>query len=143
MAPNTELVMREAFESSTVAVVLTEHEQPRTFALPNVPEREIELNGLRFEDSGLGDWLGFYDWLRTTSGNVIGVRLWLDEWNSHVDALGMCMNVSVPDGKKQVLVHFGAERDFEPAASDDQDFGANRLFIGEGYALTFNSPVSR
>jgi hypothetical protein len=38
----------------------------------------IEMGGTTFRDSGAGDWLGFYDWLRTSDNEVIGVRQYVD-----------------------------------------------------------------
>jgi hypothetical protein len=134
--------MREAFQSDAVAVVLSEQQPPRLLGLSEVPQHGIALDGVRFEDSGLGDWLGFYDWLRTSGGDILGVRLWIDEDSPKIDALGNCMDVHITVDKSHALVFFGAEREFDPAASNDQDFGGNRLFVGQsGYVLTFNSPA--
>ena len=38
----------------------------------------ITVGGRVFYDIGLGDWIGFYDWLRAGNGEIVGVRSWLE-----------------------------------------------------------------
>lgn len=64
--------------AETVAVVLSPSEKPRVYTVADLSGSEFVLGNEVFSDSGAGDWLGFYDWLRTKSGKVIGVRLWVD-----------------------------------------------------------------
>lgn len=132
-----------------VAVMLAQSRPPSIPAIPNVPEREIVLKGQRYEDSGLGDRLGFYDWLRSSDGDVVGIRrLWMDdELTKHkplLEGLTACMNVAAPSGGPSLFVKFDGEWTVAPDLSDDQDFGSDRLFIGPaGFVLTFNAPTAR
>jgi hypothetical protein len=125
-------------------VVLTPEAPPKVNSIEEVPESTIQVDGLNLNDAGLGDWLGFYDWLRNKSKTVIGVRIWLDEENAHAVAIGECVNAVVAKAGKELSIFFGADREFEKSLSDDQDFGGNRLFVGSSmYAFTFNAPVPR
>ena len=96
-----------------------------------------------FRDCGLGDWLGFYDWLRTTAGEVIGVQLWVDEPRA-IGLLQAASSYVGVEASKDCLpfrVFFKAERQFDEQASCDQDFGSNLLLRGNsGLVLTFNAP---
>ena len=123
-------------------VVLTQEAPPKVRSIDEVPTSTAQVDGQSLSDSGLGDWFGFYDWLRDGSKRVIGVRLWLDEENVHVQAIGKCMGVCRCG--KELSIFFGADRKIEKSMSDDQDFGCNRLFVGlRSYAFTFNAPVPR
>ena len=127
--------------TGTVAVVLSPTEQPRVYAINDLSGSKFSLGNEVFTDSGAGDWLGFYDWLRTKSGTVIGVRLWTDEANDQIRAAGRCAGVAAGDSCFPLVVYLGAEREFEDEKSCDQDFGSNMLLLGpNGFALTFNSP---
>ncbi|WMW80084.1 hypothetical protein RF679_15735 [Undibacterium cyanobacteriorum] len=125
-------------------VVLTRDAPPKVTSIEEVPEAMIQVDDSNLNDAGLGDWLGFYDWLRNRSKTVIGVRIWLDEDNAHISAIGECMNAVVPIVGRELSIFFGADREFDKSLSDDQDFGGNKLFVGASmYALTFNAPVAR
>ncbi|MDH4426297.1 MAG: hypothetical protein QE495_07580 [Acidovorax sp.] len=125
-----------------VAVVLSLSEQPRVYAIADLSGSKFTLGTDVFTDSGAGDWLGFYDWLRSTSGDVIGVRLWTDEVNDRIRSLGRYEGVVADDSCSPLLIYFGAEREFDDVQSCDQDFGSNMLLVSSnGLALTFNSPT--
>mgnify|MGYP001162896241 CR=1 FL=1 len=127
--------------TGTVAVVLSSSEQPRVYAIADLSGSKFTLGNEVFTDSGAGDWLGFYDWLRSKSGDVIGVRLWTDEVNDRIRTLGRCAGVVANDRCFPLLIYLGAEREFEDGQSCDQDFGSNMLLVSSnGFALTFNSP---
>jgi len=40
------------------------------------PFKRFRVEQTTYEDVGLGDWTGFYDWLRRGDGEVVGVRYW-------------------------------------------------------------------
>jgi len=101
----------------------------------------IEIAGTTFRDSGAGDWLGFYDWLRTSDNEVIGVRQYVDP-DPKVDQtlLELARDDVVVDKKtRSVEIFFSNRRDYQDQGSHDQDFGDNRLFLADdgSILLTF------
>src|SRR4051812_47233072 len=92
-----------------VAVILDRDQPPAIHALDDVPERSLQLDGEAFNDAGLGDFIGFYDWLRSREGRVIGICLWplLDEKSVDLQALGQCANVESAHDGAQLSIFFG------------------------------------
>ena len=128
--------------SGFLAVVLSTHGVPRVINLSAAEEvaPSIRLAEADYLDSGAGDWLGFYDWLRNPQGEVIGVQQWIDEASTFpfsTEFGGVEANA-----KHGVLrIFFGHSREVDEANSCDQDFGHNRLLVaGESVALTFRGP---
>jgi hypothetical protein len=122
----------------SLAVLLTE---PLTLhLLPTDVGSSVLLEGRTFVDSGLGDWIGFYDWLRTSQGELLGVRTWLTDPQVQGIRGELSNNSAVELGDADVRVWFSEERSFDEAASGDQDLGTHRIMkFGEGeFALTFN-----
>jgi hypothetical protein len=124
------------------AVVLSPHCMPRVMNLSAAEEvaPSVRLAEADFLDSGAGDWVGFYDWLRNPRGEVIGVQQWIDEASAFPFSTkfeGVEANV-----KHGVLrIYFGQTHEVDEANSCDQDFGHNRLLVaGESVALTFRRP---
>jgi len=74
------------------------------------------------------DWTGFFDWLRSASEEVIGVRYCPDEEFRFVfKAVRDIPNVLVTDNWA-VEVYFGNDHQFESLNSCDQDFGENEVY---------------
>lgn len=115
--------------------------------LEDHPGTSLTVDGESFvTDKPDPDWLGFYDWLRVATGEVIGVRLQLDDPSSIAsEVLELLCSVDSRNSRDELYVFFGSQREFEPALSDDADFGGNVLYRGEfgSVALTFNSPTAR
>jgi hypothetical protein len=102
---------------------------------------DIIIKGERFEDSGLGNLAGFYDWLRTSSGQVIGVRTWLLDNPGVASVRALIANSSAIElHDKEVRCFFSTERHFDEAQSDDQEFGVHRIAISArgAVALTYD-----
>jgi hypothetical protein len=100
---------------------------------------KIYINSVEYQDVGQGDWTGFYDFLRTSEGAIIGIRFspLLDEAGLLGDLKGKSYVRVLQNGTFELF--FSAERSFTPELSADQDFGDNmvlRSASGE-YALTF------
>lgn len=130
--------------NATVAVVVSISEQPRIHIICGALGPEVVLDEEVFQDAGLGDWLGFYDWLRTKSGEVIGVRLWIDEPSEQARTLSRCAGVVTGEHGSPLVIYLSNARDAEDSMSDDQDFGCNMLLLGaDKFALTFNAPRLR
>jgi len=125
--------------SAFLAVVLSPSSAPRIVKLSatEAVAPSVRLADANYIDSGAGDWLGFYDWLRSPQGKVIGVQQWIDEASTFPFSTKFAgVEASV---KRDVLrVYFGPSRDVDEANSCDQDFGHNRLLVaGDSVALTF------
>jgi hypothetical protein len=92
------------------------------------------------------EWIGFYDWLRGGNGDVIGVRLSVDEPSKIDNAVWKRMISASPENSKNLVTIF-FERDvhYDPLLSDDADFGGNAIFEGNlgSIAITFNAPPRR
>jgi hypothetical protein len=100
----------------------------------------VRLADADYVDSGAGDWLGFYGWLRSPTREVIGVQQSIDDtsafpFSTTFEGVGASV-------KRGVLrIYFGHRRDVDEANSCDQDFGRNRLLVaGKSVALTFQGP---
>lgn len=124
--------------SDTLIVVLAP-ERPVVFVA--AVGDAFEHDGRCYRDAGLGNFSGFYDWLRDAGGSVIGVRYLPFEASRAVcDAVVTFPYVDVTANHSSLAVFFSAERAFDPASSDDQAFGGNRVFVAAdgAYALTFD-----
>jgi hypothetical protein len=74
------------------------------------------------------DWTGFFDWLRSASEEVIGVRYCpFEEFRFVFKAAREVPNVLVT-GNSAVEVYFGENRQVDPSNSCDQDFGENEVY---------------
>ena len=128
--------------SEFLAVLLSPLGVPRVMKLSaaEVVAPGIRLAEADYLDSGAGDWLGFYDWLRNLQGEVIGVRQWIDEVSTF--PFSTKFEGVEANGKHGFLrIFFGQSREVDEANSCDQDFGHNRLLVaGESVALTFLGP---
>ena len=99
-------------------------------------------NAQQFKDTGLGDWTGFYDWLRNPARKIIGVRYWPFENAQFIlDSYTQTPNVQI-DPRKGLLVFFGSQTEYRENISGDQDFAEARVLvnsIGE-HALLLGCP---
>jgi hypothetical protein len=134
--------MPAAEDISIVAALVSENAAPKLVPLSgNRAPSRVLVDESEFLEVATSDWLGFYDWLRSPDGRIIGVRQYFDEpgvfpWERVF--LGV-EGTGVP--KNELLVYFGSERNFEPARSCDQSFGNNRLLMaGERALITFRGP---
>lgn len=92
------------------------------------------------------DCFGFYDWLRTSSGDVIGVRLQLEDSSAFgPEELDLLCSLDSRNTQDELFIFFGSQRIFEAAMSDDTDFGGNILYAGEfgSLAISFNNATIR
>ncbi len=128
--------------SEFLAVVLSSHGGPRVMKLSAAEAvgPSIRLAEADYLDSGAGDWLGFYDWLRNPQGEVIGVQQWIDEVSTFPFSTKF-EGVEANDRHGVLRIFFGQSREVDEANSCDQDFGHNRLLVAGGsVALTFQGP---
>ena len=110
------------------------------FPLEGSVGQTIAIGGKRFKDSGLGDWVGFYDWLRTMSGVIVGVRTWLlDDPGVEEIRRQLGKNSAVQLCGKEVRVFFSDDREFDDSKSADQGFGIHKVMSSDGLlALTYD-----
>lgn len=91
-----------------------------------------------------GDWLGFYDWLRTEHGAVVGVRIRPDcQEVMRLFESYRCPSVVIEGGV--VTIRTSNEGIVCEALSDDADFGGNAVFLGSAgsLAIAFFCPRDR
>jgi hypothetical protein len=127
--------------SDVVAIILSKQEVPRVVRLSEAESvaPSVNLTGQTYVDSGIGDWIGFFDWLRDSSGQIIGVRQWVDE-PSKVLFSEQFFGVESDEKRRVLCAYFGSSREVDEVASCNQDFGNNRLLVaGDSIALTFGT----
>jgi hypothetical protein len=134
-----------AFESSATAgkrcllVIL----RP-TLTLSSVdvwPLSEIRIDKTDYLDTGLGEWTGFYDWLRCDDGMVMGVRYWPAIPNNPLfDAARSLPYVTIGTAGS-LDITFSPSKKFDPTQSQDQEFMYDAVFrskTGE-WAIAFDT----
>jgi hypothetical protein len=106
------------------------------------PEDRIVLEGETYQDKGFGYATGFYDWLRESTGIIVGVRYWPQE--PHYFPFRQVEHLSylvTTEGIPCVEIYFSPNQEFDNRQSDDQAFGDNKIFStdqGE-YLITFGT----
>ncbi|MGC2235534.1 MAG: hypothetical protein WA584_05210 [Pyrinomonadaceae bacterium] len=103
-------------------------EKPRFWLADEIPDERFLLSGVEYEDSHLGDFIGFYDYLRNTAGEVSGVRFFPFE--------------DCRFSKKEINLFASPEKDIDESISDDQLFTDNKLYKSRNgnILLTFLAP---
>jgi hypothetical protein len=92
-------------------------------------------DGELFERSAKSsDWLGFYDWLRTTDGKLVGVRLSFDQ-TFHENLFQRYVSDSVIFSGDVVCLQWIDSAEVDEDLSDDADFGGNSVFFGNAGSL--------
>ncbi|MES2742086.1 MAG: hypothetical protein V4754_14195 [Pseudomonadota bacterium] len=91
------------------------------------------------------DFLGFYDWLRSCDGAVIGVCLHPDGDTPFPAAIDFLKLLDTRSNADNIYLFFGDNHDFFPNISDDADCCGNLLYHGSdgSIALTFYAPRAR
>jgi hypothetical protein len=90
---------------------------------------------------GLGEWTGFYDWLRDSGGALLGVRYWLDSSTEFlVHQAKTLPYLSVP-ASNQIEIYFSERRAVDSGLSCDQAFLYDALFKATdgAYAIAFGA----
>jgi hypothetical protein len=106
---------------------------------PGWPLKGFALNGKEYRDAALGEWTGFYDWLRAADGTLLGVRYWLNEETEFLTQEAEGLPYANVDPSRFVEIYFSDRRDIEPQQSADQDFLYDPVFRSDDgeYALGF------
>jgi len=106
---------------------------------PTWPLKEFTLNGKKFHDTRLGEWTGFYDWLRDSNGGLLGVRYWLSEGTELLEEHARVLTYTKVDPSRHIEVYFSERKDFDANLSADQEFLYDPVFRSDdgSYALGF------
>lgn len=95
-----------------------------------------------FRELDNGDVTGFYDWLRSGSGNgIVGVRYWPfppEEIGKLLISLSGLDYVTILGNGSGVIVRFGNGRPIDEEQSVDQAFGSNRVYLSEANELAIS-----
>lgn len=126
-------------ENSLVAVL----SDPIRLVLKDVGDGDIRVGDRKFVDSGLGKSIGFYDWLRSSDGQIIGARTWFlrdsGVENFHVE---LASHSAIEWGEDNFRLFFLSDREFADDKSDDQEFGVHRLAISSDGLLLLTYDVN-
>lgn len=110
--------------------LLVELSKPPHFWLADeIPDERFLLNGIEYEDSQLGDFIGFYDYLRNSEGEILGVRMIPFEDCGFLETE---LNLFASSGE-----------DVDESKSDDQLFTDNKLYKSRNGSIliTFLAPT--
>lgn len=95
-----------------------------------------------FCDTGRGETTGFYDWMCSASGDLIGVR-YMPMWDSErIPEDVLCLSfVGTNDKRNLVEVYFGEDRNVDNGHSIDGEWAGNWVFRSPSgrYAVTFST----
>jgi hypothetical protein len=97
--------------------------------------REVQLDPAAFM------FLGFYDWLRSATGDVVGVQLLFHEGREHVQNVLRRARVGNLDGDWFFQVVFEDGAAVDPEKSVDQEFSVSRCYEADdgSIALLFDA----
>ena len=107
------------------------------------PIASFVCEGKCYRDTGVGDFTEFYDWLRNSSGEVLGVRYYLCADTEFL--MGYAQEKDYMLSKdcgtfKYVEVYFSGQRDADPLLSCDQGFVYDPVFRSdEEIAIAFDT----
>lgn len=114
--------------------MLSFDESPNEFICPNVGN---------FKALFKTDNNGFIDWLRLSTGKIIGVT-----WSAFDELDSEFVKQRVPDltciefdHMNNLYIYFGDEKYFNKERSIDQDFGENNFYVSDTgyYAMSFTT----
>ncbi len=131
--------IESAIERPCLVAVL----QPRLVLAKGLtwPQRAFVVHGKEYRDVGLGEWTGFYDWLRAADGSLLGVRYWLNASTEFLATYTASLSYVIVDPSRSIEVYFSDRRALEPKLSCDQAFLYDAVFrAGDGeYAIAFGA----
>jgi hypothetical protein len=118
--------------------LITILKSPVVLAFSNrLPQDQLEFQGEIYEDLGLGDWNGFYNFLRISRDLVIGL-----EFQPHDRGFSSKFKECVL-GNPQVKwdgpflqIFFGKRTDFDPHWTSMGNFGWDFFFMSQSNSIT-------
>jgi len=95
--------------------------------------------GKRYRDAGFGEWTEFYDWLRDSDSNVLGVRFWLSSETEFLSDYAEQPPYVQIDPSRYLEIYFSENREISQQRSSDQDFLYDGIFRSDDgqYAIGF------
>ncbi len=106
-------------------------EPPRFWLADEIPDSRFLLGGIEYKDSGSGDFIGFYDYLRNSADEILGVRFFPFEDENFAE--------------QEINLFASKDRAIDENKSDDQQFGDNKLYKSrnDSLLLTFLAPPEK
>ncbi len=102
-------------------------DQPGRYDCGDVVFTEVVVDGNVF--------LGFYDWLRTSSGQVVGVSLILHDDRQHIVRALLEGQFGEWDGPEIMSILFRADAEIDWERSGGQEFSVSRCYMGSDGAV--------
>jgi hypothetical protein len=96
--------------------------------MPAWPIKSLTIDGQVYRPVG-PEWSGFYDWLRTGDGVVVGVRYHPTEETRFLLEEALALDYAAVGRHKDLCIYFGENRTFDPDQSEDQDFAYDQVFV--------------
>ena len=103
------------------------------------PLKAFTIGDRQYSEINIGDWTGFYDWLRDSEANLLGVRYSpFKDCEFLIERTAKLQYVK-PDFPRNIEVYFFGRRSVEPKLSCDQDFAYAAIFRSDDgeYAIGF------
>jgi hypothetical protein len=103
------------------------------------PLAGFTCEGKQYRDAGFGEWTEFYDWLRDSDSNVLGVRYWLGSETEFLSDYARELPYIQIDPSRNLEIYFSERRGVNQARSADQDFLYDAIFRSDDgqYAIGF------
>ncbi|MBC8111929.1 MAG: hypothetical protein H7Y04_12785 [Verrucomicrobia bacterium] len=114
-------------------------EKESFFIIEGQPPDEITAKGKKYENVDDTFVLGFYDWLRTDEGKVVGVRLYpfSDSYFPYLQFKDFERTIVIEDGK--IEIYFFNEMYFSEDKSGDQSFSSSKILRStDSFLLAFD-----
>src|SRR5437868_1657772 len=92
------------------------------------PLKAFVIGDQRFCDTGIGNFTGFYDWLRGGDRGILGVRYWLNDETTFIANLTERLPYVRVDPPNSIEIYFSDRRDVDPQISADQEFLYDAIF---------------
>ena len=131
-------------QSSAPTLLLVLAERLHIALSDKFPHEGFRVEHREYRIVELGEWHGFYDWLRADREEIIGIRYWPFA-DDPVGTAGMPdRSYIMKDPKNRFLdIFFGLQRSFQEEISEDRDFGPHAAFhtLSGGFALAFDASM--
>jgi hypothetical protein len=103
------------------------------------PLKGFTIVDKQYSEINMGDWTGFYDWLRDSESNLLGIRYSPFKDCEFLIEHARELSYVTPDFPRNMEVYFFKQRSVEPQLSHDQDFAYDAIFRSQDgeYAMAF------